>query len=232
LNDKEVNAIILCLGDKVLREVAREITDVSMWSKLNSLYMTKSLAHRQCLKQQLYFYRMVESKPIMEQLTEFNKIIDDLTNIDVNMEDEGKVLHLLCALPMSFENFKDTMLYGKEGTITLEEVQAALRTKGLTKFKELKVDDSGEGLNVSRGRSQNRENGKGKNSRSKSRSKGGGKKTQYKCFICHNPGHFKKDCPERKGNGSGSSSVQISSEEEGYESAGALTVTSGEPEKG
>jgi len=82
----------------------------------------------------------------MEQLTEFNKIIDDLANIDVNLEDEDKALHLLCVLPRSFENFKDTMLNGKEGTITLKEVQATLRTKELTKFKELKVDDSGEGL--------------------------------------------------------------------------------------
>jgi len=48
------------------------------------------------------------------------------------------------------------MLYDKDGTITLNEVQAALRTKELTKFKWLKVDDSGEGLNVSRGRSENR----------------------------------------------------------------------------
>jgi len=86
MNDKAVSAIIMCLGDKVLREVARETNVVSMWNKLDSLYMTKSLAHRQCLKQQLYFYRMMESKPIMEQLTEFNKINDDLANIDVNLE--------------------------------------------------------------------------------------------------------------------------------------------------
>ena len=61
MKDKAVSAIILCLGDKVLREVARETTAMFMWNKLDSLYMTKSLAHRQCLKQQLYFYRMVES---------------------------------------------------------------------------------------------------------------------------------------------------------------------------
>jgi len=67
-----------------------------------------------------------------------------LANIDVNLEDEDKVLHLLCALPRSFENFKDTMLYGKEDTITLEEVQAAFRIKELTKFKKLKVDDTRE----------------------------------------------------------------------------------------
>ena len=52
--DKTRSAIVLCLGDKVLRDVAKEPTATSMWSKLESLYMTKSLAHRQLLKQQLY----------------------------------------------------------------------------------------------------------------------------------------------------------------------------------
>jgi len=37
----------------------------------------------------------------------------------------------------------DIILYGKEGTTTLEEVQSALRTKELTKFKDLKVDEGG-----------------------------------------------------------------------------------------
>jgi hypothetical protein len=97
MNDKALSAIILCLGDKVLREVASETTTVSMWTKLDSLYMTKSLAHRECLKQQLYFYRMVETKSLMEYLlTCFNKIMDDLANIDGNLEDED--LHLLCTL--------------------------------------------------------------------------------------------------------------------------------------
>jgi len=40
-----------------------------------------------------------------------------------------KVILLLCALPRSFESFKDTMLYGIEGNVTFEEVQVALRTK-------------------------------------------------------------------------------------------------------
>ncbi|MCI42708.1 cytochrome P450, partial [Trifolium medium] len=65
-------------------------------------------------------------------------------NIDVNLEEEDKALHLMCALPRSLENFKNTLLYGKEGTITLDEVQSALRTQELTNFRDLKVDDSGE----------------------------------------------------------------------------------------
>jgi len=41
------------------------------------------------------------------------------------------------------------MLYGKEGTVTLEEVQAALRTKKLTKSKDLRADEHSEGMSVS-----------------------------------------------------------------------------------
>ena len=44
--DKAMSVVVLCLEDKVLREVTKESAATSMWSKLESLYMTKSLAHR------------------------------------------------------------------------------------------------------------------------------------------------------------------------------------------
>jgi len=187
--DKAMSAIVLCLEDKVLKDVTKEHIVASMLSKLDSLYMTKSLAHRKFLKQQLYSFKMVESKAIMKQLTEFNKILDDFENIEVHLEDEDKVILLLCALPRSFESFNDTKLYGKEGTITLEEVQPALRTKELTKFKDLKADENSEGLSASRG------NGGGRGNRGKS-----GNKLKFKCFNCHKVGHFKKDSLENNGN--------------------------------
>jgi hypothetical protein len=56
-------------------------------------------------------------------------ILDDLAKIEVNVEDKDKSLFFLCSLLKSFENFKDTILYGKEDTTTLEEFQAVLRTK-------------------------------------------------------------------------------------------------------
>jgi len=185
--DKAMSAIVLCLGDKVLRYVAKEPTTSSMWLKLESLYMTKSFAHMQFLKQQIYSFKLVESKVIMDQLTEFKKILDDLENIEVHLEDEDKVILLLCALSRSFESFKDTMLYGKEGTVTLEEVQAALRPKELTKFKDLRANENGEGLSISKG------NGGGRGNRGKS-----GNKLKFKCFNFHKMGHFKKDCPKNE----------------------------------
>jgi len=185
--DKARSAIVLCLGDKVLRDVTKEPLAASMWSKLESLYMTKSLAHMKFLKQQLYSFKMVESKTVTEQLAEFNKILDDLEIIEVKLEDEDKAILLFCALPRSFESFKDSMLYGKERTVTLEEVHAALRTKELTNSKDLRADENSEDLSVSRG------NGGGRGNRGSSKS---GNKEKYKCFKCHKFGHFKRDFPK------------------------------------
>jgi len=100
--DKARSVIVLCLRDNVLREAAKEPTATSMWSKLESLYMTKSLTHRQFIKQQLYSFKMVESKASMEKPAEFNIILDDLENIEdagalvvCCLEDEeGDVSHL------------------------------------------------------------------------------------------------------------------------------------------
>ena len=73
--------------------------------------------------------------------------------------------------------------------VTLKEVQAALRTKELTKSKDLKADDNGEGLSVSR-----RNGGRDKRENSTSDNK-----LKYKCFKCHKIGHFKRDCHRCEG---------------------------------
>jgi len=94
--DKAKSAIVLYLGNKVLRDVAKEPTAASMWLKLETLYMTKSLAHWQFLKQQLYSFKMVESNAIMEQLAEFNRILDDLENILSESYEDAGVLLVCC----------------------------------------------------------------------------------------------------------------------------------------
>jgi len=131
--DRARSAIILCLGDKALREVARERTTTSMRLKLESLYTTKSLANWLCFKQQLYTFKMIESRIATEQLADFNKILDDLQNNEVKLEKEDKALLLLNSLPKSFEHFKDAILYGKDQDIALEEVQTSIRTKEMQK---------------------------------------------------------------------------------------------------
>lgn len=53
LDEKALSAIQLCLSKEVLREVVHETTATGLWLKLESLYMTKSVANKIRLKEQL-----------------------------------------------------------------------------------------------------------------------------------------------------------------------------------
>lgn len=113
-------AFILSLGEKALRQVSKEKTAKAVQVKLEQLYMRNSPQNRLFLKQRFYSFRVVEVKPIEEQLHEFSNIVDQLENNDIS-QDEDKALSLLNAFPKSFEHFSDTIVYGREKTIKWEK---------------------------------------------------------------------------------------------------------------
>lgn len=153
--------------------------------------MTKSLANRLLLKQQLYSFKIGDEMKVTDQIDEFIKILDDLENIEVTLEDEDKALILLNALPKSYENFKDAMIFGREQALSLCEVQSARQSKELQRKLQGKGESLGESLIV-RGRPEKRTH-KGNKSRSRSKRQG-----KHRCFQCHKEGHWKKDSPEKK----------------------------------
>nr|GEX87515.1 retrovirus-related Pol polyprotein from transposon TNT 1-94 [Tanacetum cinerariifolium] len=155
LNKKAHSVVILYLGNKVLREVTRETTALRVCSKLETLYMTKLLANKFYLKKKLYTFYMSTRRKISEHIDEFNKIILDLANIKVKFEDEDLDILLLTSLPVLYEHFVDTSLYGREA-LTLEDVMATLNSKEIRLRSKAKgvmvkdyVKDSDKGMYIS-----------------------------------------------------------------------------------
>ncbi|GKB60004.1 hypothetical protein Tco_0916190 [Tanacetum coccineum] len=102
------------------------------------------------MKQRLYTLWMKDGS-LNDHINEFNKIILDLNNIDVRIEDEDRVLILLCSLPKSYEHLVITLLYGRE-TISMEDVKSALNSSELRKKVSADyIEESANGL-IGRGR--------------------------------------------------------------------------------
>lgn len=122
------NTLTFHLDDKVLREVSSEKTAVGIWAKLESLYMNKSLQDRIYLKGKVFNFKMTKTKSIRENLDEFNKLILDLQNIGIDVEDEDKAIIILNALPKIYTALSYTMKYARE-SLFFEDIQKALKAK-------------------------------------------------------------------------------------------------------
>ncbi|KAL1536503.1 Retrovirus-related Pol polyprotein from transposon TNT 1-94 [Salvia divinorum] len=185
---KAHSAVILCLGDKVLREVQDQTTAAGILTKLDELYLGNSLANRLYLKRRLYSYCFVEERSIMEQYDDFLKSVDDLEVVDGKMKDEDKAILVLNALPKSYDQLRDAILYGRDKPITLAEVHSALMAKELQKVGRNQDSQVQESLNIKKFKNKKG----GKKDAPKQNSKDGNESRS--CHWCKKPGHLKRDC--------------------------------------
>ncbi|PKU80142.1 Retrovirus-related Pol polyprotein from transposon TNT 1-94 [Dendrobium catenatum] len=119
---------------------------------------------------------MEENQELRKHLDDFNKLILDLRNVDVKIDEEDQGIILLSSLPKTYENIVDTMLYGKQ-SLTLTEVKSVLMSKEVQRKIEHKEDKNGNIL-IARGRSESRRIN-----------------ANRKCYHCNKEGHIKRFCP-------------------------------------
>ncbi|KAL8502281.1 hypothetical protein ACS0TY_021421 [Phlomoides rotata] len=226
--EKAHSAIILCLGDKPLREVSKEKTVIDVWRKLESLYQTKSVSNKLFVKQKLLDFRMLDGKDLNEQLDTFNRYIDDLEDLDVKLEDDDKALMLLNALPRSLDNFKDSVLFRNQDGVSYESVLAAVKTKilrvqGRDATADKVAHDPAQSLNINFKKGGKTLMGtRGQLDKGMNKSKKSGFIERRKCYKCNKVGHLKKYCPENEDdNGTADAAVAA----DGYDSAEVLAIS-------
>ncbi|GKB18802.1 retrovirus-related pol polyprotein from transposon TNT 1-94, partial [Tanacetum coccineum] len=99
-NDNEMVQQVITTGKKVLRQVTGETTAAGVWTKIETLYMRKSLANKLCLNKMLYTFYMPARRKIFKHIDEFYKIVLDLVNIKEIKErskakgDDGEGLYM------------------------------------------------------------------------------------------------------------------------------------------
>nr|ABA97637.1 retrotransposon protein, putative, Ty1-copia subclass [Oryza sativa Japonica Group] len=191
---KALSLIQLHLSNDILQEVLQEKTAAELWLKLESICMSKDLTSKMHIKMKLFSHKLQESGSVLNHISVFKEIVADLVSMEVQFDDEDLGLLLLCSLPSSYENFRDTILLSRD-ELTLAEVYEALQNR--EKMKGMVQSDAssskGEALQV-KGRSEQRTYNDS-NDRDKSKSRGRSKSRGKKfCKYCKKKIHFIKEC--------------------------------------
>ncbi|MGV7988734.1 hypothetical protein PJP10_30605 [Mycobacterium kansasii] len=191
LDSNALASIRLCLMDEVLYNVLREKIVASLWAKLENIYAKKSSENCLHLKLQCYTFKMAEGGDLEAHISNFNKLVCKLLDMEEVMKDEEHACMLLNSLPASYEAFKDTMC-SMNKTLSVDIVISALQGKAMRQLNS-DMGTSSEALFI-----VGRNSGQGTDSsgsRSKSRGKSKGK---VKCWNCGKEGHVKRDCENPK----------------------------------
>ncbi|KAJ9546955.1 hypothetical protein OSB04_019498 [Centaurea solstitialis] len=168
----------MVMGENVISEIVSEKTASGIWSKLESLYLMKTLTNRLLLMRSCLFFKMKEGTTVKYHMTEFEDIVMKLKATDALLakDEEALAMILLYSLPEKYSHFTNSYIYMRIGNNPRENYN--------------------QGLFATRGR-EDKQSSKGRNRRrSQSRRPGSRRKSKVRgnCNYCHKPGHWVKDC--------------------------------------
>nr|TKR74783.1 hypothetical protein D5086_0000291950 [Populus alba] len=114
INRLACSSIRLCLVKDQKYIFSEQNSAKELWQALEDKFMKKSIENCLYLKKRIFRFQHKKGTSMNEHLNDFNKMIVDLKNLDVEIDDEDKALLLLNSLPDTYEHLVTTLLYGKE----------------------------------------------------------------------------------------------------------------------
>ena len=124
---KALSLIQLHISNDILQEVMQEKSAIELWLKLESIYISKDLTSKMHMKMKLFMH-MMQDGSVLNHISVFKEIVADLVSMEVKFDDEDLGLLLLCSMPSSYANFRDTILLSRD-ELTLSEVYEALQSR-------------------------------------------------------------------------------------------------------
>ncbi|XP_071711028.1 uncharacterized protein [Rutidosis leptorrhynchoides] len=165
-------------------------TAEELWDSLESKYMAEDASSKKFLVSNFNNYKMVDSRPVMEQFHEILRISGQFTHHNLKMDESISVSSIIDKLPPSWQTFKHMLKHTKEelsltelgGTLRIEE---SIRVQEGGKTKEKDVESSSINM-IEDGKRENKNNKKfnGKKHKFQGKNDGFNKKDKKFCWIC------------------------------------------------
>ncbi|GJV93957.1 zinc finger, CCHC-type containing protein [Tanacetum coccineum] len=141
----------ICRGH-ILNGMSNSLFDVytnvesakELWDSLESKYMAEDASSKKFLVSNFNNYKMVDSRPVMEQFNELFRILGQYTQHGLKINESISVSSVIDKLPPSWKDFKHTLKHGKDD-LSLVQLGSHLRIEESLRAQE---SDKGKGKEV------------------------------------------------------------------------------------
>jgi hypothetical protein len=166
-----------------------------LWKKLESLFEKKTAAKKAFLFKELVNMKYRDGISVTEHMNNFQGVINQLTTMEMKIDDEMQALLLLGSLPDSWETFVVTVSNSApDGVLSMSNVKDNMQNEE-TRRKSSGASSSGSQVFFVENRGRSKSRGPKGHGRSVSRSS-----TRFtgKCHHCGIVGHMKRNCHKLK----------------------------------
>jgi len=208
-NSKWLRDEPMCRGH-ILNGLSDDLFDVyqnvenakDLWEKLEKRYLKEDATSKKFLSSNFMNYRMVDTKSVTDQFNEIMKILGQMQEMNLNMDETIVVSCIIDKLPPSWKDYKKSLRNKKED-MNLEDLLAQIQLEQQSRIQEREGEERSHDVHMVAGNKRKRES-YGNQSKKQKKSSDKQKKTDSKgCWRCRKPGHFKRDCRSLKKNANG-----------------------------
>ena len=98
----------------------------TLWDDLETKYMAEDASRKKFLVSNFNNYKMVDSRPVMEQFHEIQRILGNFKQHGINVDENFVVSYLIDKVPPSSKDFRNSLKHKKDD-INVEQLGAHLR---------------------------------------------------------------------------------------------------------
>ncbi|KAJ9547314.1 hypothetical protein OSB04_019857 [Centaurea solstitialis] len=170
-----------------------------LWNDLESKYIAEDASSKKFLVSDFNNYKMMDSRPVMEQYNELLRILGQYAQHNMQMDECIAVSSVIDKLPPSWKDFKHTLKHQKEELSLVQlgshiRIEESLRSQESDKNKA-KPDVGQPSVHMVEGNKINpKHKGKGIKRKFEDRNKPNNNSNVLVCWRCNMTGHLKRDC--------------------------------------
>ena len=195
-SQKAFSTIVMSISSSQLYLITSCEEPAAAWTTLRDHFERNTLVNKLMLKKQYFRMEMKEDTSVEEHIKNMKELTDRLAAINAPIAEEDQDVTLLGSLLSSYS----TLVAALEArdTISLSYVRQSLIRDEQKLKRDSKLDGSMDA-------------GAGRALFGKQESwKGGGHQHKKVCYLCGEPGHFRRDCPKNRSQKFQSLSIKLS----------------------